>query len=71
MISLPPIGTVRNTHRTFDDHRGTRARRLVEYEEVGARINVEIPDEDYRCFIQPYENKQRFEALKASSKKAG
>jgi len=45
--------------------------RLVEYEEVRSRIDAEIPDEDYRCFIQPYENKQRLEALKASSKNAG
>lgn len=44
------------------------SQRLVVYEGVKARLNAEIPDEDYRCFIQPYENKLRLEVLRSSSK---
>ncbi len=42
-------------------------KRLVVYEEVKNRIGAEVSEEDYICFIQPYENKQRLDALKASS----
>jgi len=41
--------------------------RLVVYEEVEHRIGAEIPEDDYVCFIQPYENKRRLDALRASS----
>jgi len=41
--------------------------RLVVYEDVKSRVNLEIPEEDYRCFIRPYENKKRLEALRNSS----
>jgi len=41
--------------------------RLVYYEEVRDRINAEIPEDDYLCFIRPYENKQRLDALRATS----
>jgi len=41
--------------------------RLVVYEEVKHRIGAEIPEDDYVCFIQPYENKRRLDALRASS----
>ncbi len=41
--------------------------RLVVYEEVKRRVGVEIPEEDYVCFIQAYENKRRLDALRASS----
>jgi hypothetical protein len=40
--------------------------RLVVYEEVKKRVNVDIPGEDRICFIQPYENKTRLDELKAS-----
>ena len=40
--------------------------RLVVYEEVKNRITWEIPEDDYLCFIRPYENKLRLEALRAS-----
>jgi hypothetical protein len=40
--------------------------RLVVYEEVKKRVNVDIPEEDRICFIQPYENKTRLDELKAS-----
>ena len=39
--------------------------RLVEYEEVKNRVNVEIPEDDYVCFIRPYENKKRLERIRA------
>jgi len=42
--------------------------RLVVYKEIKDRLNNEIPDDDYLCFIQPYENKMRLEALRNSSK---
>lgn len=41
--------------------------RLVVYEEVKNRINAEIPDDDYLCFIRPYENKKRLDGLRSSS----
>jgi hypothetical protein len=34
--------------------------RLVVFEEVQQRVGVEIPEQDYVLFIQPYENKLRF-----------
>jgi hypothetical protein len=40
--------------------------RLVLYEEVKDRLNAEIPEEDYLCFLRPYENKKLLEALRAS-----
>jgi len=38
--------------------------RLVVYEEVKRRIGADIPQDDYISFIQPYENKQRLDALR-------
>ena len=38
--------------------------RLVVFEEVKRRIGAEIPDDDYVCFIKPYENKRRLDALR-------
>lgn len=43
--------------------------RLVVFEEVAARFNAEIPDEDRRHFIMPYENKQRLDSLRMSNSK--
>jgi hypothetical protein len=40
--------------------------RLVVYEEVKNRIGAEIPDDDYLCFIRPYENKKRLVGLRIS-----
>lgn len=43
--------------------------RLVMYEEVKDRVKVEIPEDDeddYCCFIRPYENKRRLDELRAS-----
>lgn len=42
--------------------------RLVIYEEVRQRVGGEIPQDDYLCFIRPYENKLRLEALRAVKK---
>ena len=42
--------------------------RLVVFEEIKGRIHTEIPEDDYLCFIRPYENKQRLDALRASRK---
>ena len=38
--------------------------RLVVYEDVRERVGREVPEEDRRCFIRPYENKERLDALK-------
>jgi len=38
--------------------------RLVVYEEIKNKVGVDIPEDDYRCFIQPYENKIRLDALR-------
>ena len=40
------------------------AQRLVTYEGVEERVAVEIPDDDRECFIEPYENKVRLDALR-------
>lgn len=44
--------------------------RLVVYEEVQQRLEVEIPEEDYQRFIRPYENLHRLEALRSPGKSA-
>ena len=41
--------------------------RLVVYEQVKDRINAEIPEDDYLCFIRPYENKKRLDRVRAPS----
>jgi hypothetical protein len=38
--------------------------RIVLYEEVKQSFGHDIPVDDYVCFIQPYENKQRLDELK-------
>jgi hypothetical protein len=40
--------------------------RLVVYAEVKDRVSAEIPEEDYLCFIRPYENKRRLDAIRAT-----
>jgi hypothetical protein len=40
--------------------------RLVLREEVAKRVGGEIPEDDYRCFIRPYENKLRLDVLRNS-----
>jgi len=35
--------------------------RIVVYEEVKQRVGLEIPMDDYLCFIQPYENMGRLD----------
>ena len=40
------------------------AERLVELEEVRRRVGAEIPEGDYLCFIRPYENRLRLDALR-------
>jgi hypothetical protein len=42
------------------------ADRMVVYEQVKDRIKAEIPEDDYLCFIQPYENKKRLDKVRAS-----
>ena len=39
--------------------------RVVEYAEIAQRVGPNISQEDYQCFIRPYENKRRLDALKA------
>jgi hypothetical protein len=43
--------------------------RIVVYEEVKEKVNAEIPGNDRLCFIHPYENRKRLDALRASSGK--
>lgn len=38
--------------------------RLIVYEEVRGRIGAEIPEDDRRRFILPYENKRRLDTLR-------
>lgn len=38
--------------------------RLVALEEIRQKVGVEIPEDDYACFIRPYENKKRLDALR-------
>lgn len=42
--------------------------RLVVYKEVQNRVDVEISEEDRLCFIRPYENKRRLDALRRGGK---
>lgn len=42
--------------------------RIVVYEQVKKRCNAEIPEDDYVCFIRPYENKKRLDEVRASTK---
>jgi hypothetical protein len=41
--------------------------RLVVYEEIKRRVGAEISEDDYLCFIRPYENKRRLAALRVAS----
>ena len=41
--------------------------RLVVYAQVKARIQAEIPEDDYLGFIRPYENKARLDQIRAAS----
>jgi hypothetical protein len=43
--------------------------RLVSYEEHRNRVGTEIPEDDRRNFIQPYENKKRLEEIRASKRR--
>lgn len=47
------------------------AERLVVFADVQQRLGRAIPDEDRVLFIQPYENKTRLEALRASRGERG
>ena len=40
--------------------------RLVVLKQVKQRVGANIPDDDYVCFIQPYENKRRLDTLRES-----
>ncbi len=42
--------------------------RLITYEQIQNKIGTAIPEDDYKCFIQPYENKPRLDALRAAGK---
>ena len=41
--------------------------RLVAYEEIACRADVDVPPEDRARFIFPYENKARLDAIRARS----
>ena len=40
--------------------------RLVTYVGVRERAGAPIPEDDYQCFIRPYENERRLSALRAA-----
>jgi hypothetical protein len=39
------------------------------YEDIKSGISLEIPDDDYQCFIRPYENKKRLDGIRESRTK--
>lgn len=41
--------------------------RLIEYEAIRGQVGAEIPEDDRRCFILPYENKERLDSIRNSS----
>lgn len=43
--------------------------RLVLFEEIQSRFSNKIPEDDYMCFIQPYENKRRLDTFRATGEK--
>jgi hypothetical protein len=43
--------------------------RLVVFEQVKQRIGADIPEDDYICFIKPYENKRRLDSLRQSDRR--
>jgi hypothetical protein len=45
--------------------------RLVTYEEIARKTDGEIPEQDYLCFIKPYENKKRLDAQRSRSRAEG
>ncbi len=45
--------------------------RLVIYEDVKQRIGIDIPMEDYTCFIQPYENMRRLDMYRKTGEVNG
>jgi hypothetical protein len=38
--------------------------RIVSFEEIRRKFGQNIPQDDYYCFIQPYENKRRMDVLR-------
>lgn len=42
--------------------------RMVTYEDIKQTVSEDIPEEDYRCFIQPYENKLRLDSIRSTSR---
>ena len=42
--------------------------RLVVFEQIKQRIGADISEDDYLCFIKPYENKLRLDALRESNR---
>jgi hypothetical protein len=45
--------------------------RLVIYEDVKQRVGIDIPMEDYTCFIQPYENMRRLDIYRKTGEVNG
>jgi len=43
--------------------------RLVIYKEIKDRLNHVIPEDDYTCFIRPYENKKRLQEIISSRRR--
>jgi hypothetical protein len=47
---------------------GKLKQRIVRIEDIQKKIGAQIPEEDYRLFIHPYENFLRLEELKKNAK---
>ncbi len=43
--------------------------RLVVYEQLKEGTGADIPEDDYLCFIRPYENKKRLDEVRALGKR--
>ena len=43
------------------------SQRLVSYDQLLEKTGRPVPNDDYECFIRPYENKRRLAALRAAA----
>jgi hypothetical protein len=47
---------------------GKLSERIVVYDELRTSLEIDIPEDNYQCFIRPYENKGRLKKLAAGNK---
>jgi hypothetical protein len=48
---------------------GKLKERLIVFEQVTQRVGANIPEDDYVCFIKPYENKRRLDVLRENNRR--